>query len=252
MNNTNQKYYLKMKRHLLNTSRTNKIDQMSLNEVEALAIRTTKESDIGYAMLEYCLIRRKRLLNDMFDPTPEDVERFRHIAQMLVSKTEMLYRNAGKIFRELNNRYNSGDCGDFSSFYVEAKMTRDWVEDFFIGLNNGTDTDTPEAAEILSEYISGHGDGGLLDVSLYYQENNGYDIEEYIAGAFSLEVQSGIVDTTWEDYLFDIYPVFKGIPICYALHHLFDHTLYSMQDILDITEVRTEIKIGYINDNRYN
>lgn len=240
-----------IKRKNLSTIFCRKVDKLSLEEVEALTIDLWDEMNSDNDnKIRYCLEHRAHILNDQFAPTPQEVEQFRRVAEMLVEKTEMLYQNAGRIYKELSAKYDSGECGDFPMFCVETTLERDCFEDLFESLNNSNKSNYAKFAEILCDvYYEDYG-GKLSFASLHYKESN-EPIEKYINNVFSCGITNGEVDTAWNcESLYDTYPCLKGIPVCYALHHLATHIAYSMQDILRITNFRSEVKVTYMNDDK--
>lgn len=185
-----------MKKRRLSNEFCHRVDKLSLEDVEVFAIDLWDDMDLANDMkIRYCLEHRAQILNDQFNPTPQNVEQFRRVSELLIEKTEILYRNATKIFREQCAKYNAGENGDFSSFSVKTSLERDSFEDFFEELNGDTTSDYNKFGEILGDVYSGDFSGNLCGIELLYKESR-EPIEKYIEDIFSTEIIDGKVDTT--------------------------------------------------------
>jgi len=237
----------------LNSPFYRNIDKMPLAEVESFAIDIWKDwqderSVVNEERLETCLIYRNSLLNKQFRLTKQEFERFRFVANLLIEKTEMLFRNSRKIYRQLYEQMKNGEGGDFSDFCVEASISVPY---------NGTDSvwdiedyagsDYYKFAEILDDFYSDKRSLCCMTNRLDYREDIEPD-DKYFAQRFGCYYDENLeIETDWHDWLGNLFPMLKKIPVCYALHELFDHTHYSLQDIIRINDVWSEVKVVWQN-----
>ena len=235
-----------MKRRRLSNIFCCKVDKLSLEEIEAFILDLWEDMDSDNDMkIRYCLEHRADILNKQFSPTPQNVEQFRRVSELLIEKTEILYRNATIIFREQCAKYDAGEYGDFPSFSVKTLLVHDSFEDFFEELNGDTRSDYNKFGEILGDVYSDDFGGNLYGRELFYKESR-EPLEKYIEDAFSSEITDGKVNTTRAcGSLYKNYPELNGIPVCFALYQLATYLPYSIEDIIRLTNFRSEVKVTY-------
>jgi hypothetical protein len=228
------------------------VDAMTLAQVEELAedIWETwkrKNSNEEKEKLDYCLRRRQRLLHDGFRLTDEEFARFGVVAEMLIDKTRLIHRNASWIYREAWERMKSGG-GDFSDFELKAaiRVVYDGEESVF-DMEDDSGSDYVKFAEILEDFYSD------LDYLQPMCHEPGYDSDatlddDFFYSMFGCDFDDDHkIDTTWHDWLGHRFPRLTEVPVCHALHNLFDHTHYSLPDIIRINDVWSEVSVKWQN-----
>lgn len=230
------------------------VDRMELDRVETLAADIwddgiCRQDDM--ANLAYCLWRRKELLNDQFRLTEEGLDRFRIVAGLLAEKTLLVFRNMCRISRDLHERIQSGCGGDFNDFNIEATVSICYDgEESIVDIDDnpgGRDSDYHRFAEILA---SGKIDGRFpqcLSTDLSYGKDKILG-EIEIQGLFAADLDDNFnIDPTWHHWLGKRFPRLLEVPVCHALHNLFHHGAYSLQDIVRINDVWSEVTVTYQN-----
>lgn len=234
------------------------IEAMNLAQVEETAIEIWKQSrkcdcDDWGGLLDACLSRRQDLLNETFQLTDAEFERFKVVSAMLAEKTEMIARNTHRIYTQAHEQMKSGEWCDFTDFNIESSIRvvyEDYSSVFSLPgepeFNNfGT------FAEILADFYDGN------DIAWPY-----YDIMSYDADRTPDEGswrrcddlyynENEELDGTWHDWVGVRFPRLLEVPIYYSMHRLYDHTRYSLPDIIRISELWSEVKIVWQNiENR--
>ncbi len=238
----------------------NSLEGMTLAEVEATAIGFYERWREGHAKQDFerlgdCLIHRAGLLNDGFRLTDEEFERFRAVAEMFIEKTAMMHRNARRVYTEAWERLKHGEAGDFTDFNFTASIHVAYDdENSVLEIEDESGSDYVKFAEILFDYYSESRNPYAGGVSWPMYHEPGYDPDvvpddAFFRDLFSIDLdESGEnIDTTWHMWLRDRFPRLLEVPVCHALHNLFDHSHYSLPDIIRIDDVWSEIRVEWQN-----
>lgn len=201
------------------------IDSYSLHRLSSEEIET----------IEDLLADRKHILNEMFQPTDENMARFRAINQRLFKLTENLHRRF-KIIESKSAIFS--DCQDFDDDYeIEG-----WLRHVF----NGTESILALPDD---EYYGTR--FALMIKTLYelYEEKGLQNIES--AYHESAPLDDGV---SWDEPPYRGKPEFDDIVICHAVHDLTNHKAYSIPDLLRLNDFwcEVQIKIQSITDQKGN
>lgn len=175
-------------------------------------------------MVEKMLYQRMRILNDMFQPTDENMQRFRVINQHLL-----------KLTQNLHNRFNImetkipviADCQEFDDDYV----IEGWLRYVFDGA---------ESILTLTDDAYYGSQFALMIKTLYelYEHKALENIESVYSepGPFD-------DDDSWSVPLLGDKKEFKNIVICHAVHNLTCHKAYSIPDLLRLNDFWCEVQV---------
>lgn len=232
----------------------NAVSEMTIPEVERAAVGywqswtkrgSGNEQEIKIK-LDFCLMHRRNLLNNHFQLTNQEFERFRVVATLFAEKTEMVFRNTRRIYKQLHEEMKSGAGGDFSDFYVEASIQACYNDtDSIVSIEDDSGSDYAQFAEILDtvsgDYVA------MMAKRLDYNPDATPD-DKFFRGYFCCEYDEYLqLNTTWHLRIGMEFPKLLEIPVCYALHQLSDHVHYSLPDIIRINDVWSEVRVGYQN-----
>lgn len=174
--------------------------------------------------IEELLAGRKHILNGMFQPTDENMARFRAINQRLFELTENLHRRF-KIIESKSATFS--DCPDFDDDYeIEG-----WLHYIFNGAESVLSL--PDDRYYGSRFA-------LMIKTLYelYEEKGIQNIES--AYHESAPLDDGV---SWDEPPYRGMPEFDDIVICHAVHDLTNHKAYSIPDLLRLNDFWCEVQI---------
>lgn len=196
------------------------LDKLTMDEVETI---------------EGLLAERKHILNEMFQPTDENIARFRTINQRLFELTENLHRRF-KIIESKSAIFS--DCPDFDDDYeIEG-----WLRHVFDGTESVLAL--PDDEYYGSKFA-------LMIKTLYelYEEKGLQNIES--AYHESAPLDDGV---SWAEAPYCGKPEFDDIVICHAVHDLTNHKAYSIPDLLRLNDFwcEVQVKIQSITDQKGN
>ncbi len=231
-----------------------KIDKMNLAEVEDLIEEVWEKLllEAGgfetYKLLEDCLRHRRFILNDGFRLTDQELARFRVVAGMFVEKSELILRNVLRIYRQAHEQMKSGNGGDFSGFCVEASVRVVYGRESPIWkMEDDSGSNYHAMAEILECHYADISSQWPMSRYFPYRPDETFD-EEFYNNLFGADFDgNGKIDTTRHDGVVSKFSKLLEVPVCNALHNLFDHTCYSLPDIIRINDVWSEVSVTWQN-----
>lgn len=171
-----------------------------------------------YSLLE----KRRRILNDLFFPSKENIHRFKAVNERLYSLTVQLH-NRVKTLEE--KRSLVMDCPEFDDDYEVYGTLRYCFnsEESVLNLNDNGD----------------YGSDFMLMIKLIADFSYGTVNEniEYFRGS------STIIDDgqSWNEDPFAGRKEFDSIIICHAVHQLTNHQLYSIPDLIRLNDFWAEV-----------
>ncbi|GMO41642.1 MAG: hypothetical protein Ta2F_17590 [Termitinemataceae bacterium] len=213
------------------------IDAFSLAELEQLALRYSQLTptfkrpymcDIDPPVLHNLLSRRAYLLNaQAFYATPEIIERYLIVNEHFKSALHNAALEAQSLATELDERVKNKGAS-MPDYSIEIEL---WP---FIAMNDPeNEGETIESDKPIDQ---------LLQRIL---PNMSYDWKAILKK-----------DHVYGDNWFDLCGIdsdkLKGQEICYPMHELWEHTVWSIHDIILINLINTSIEIIYWHQNWQN
>ena len=167
---------------------------------------------------------RRHILNDMFQPTEENMQRFQAVNARLYSLTQQLFRRIRSVEEK---RPMVMDCSDFDDDYeIEGTLRYAFnSEKSVLKLND--DESYGSNFTLMIKLIA--------DLSFDTVKEN---IE--MISHRSIPLDDG---QSWNGYPFIGHQEFDGIIICHAVHQLTDHQLYSIPDLIRLNDFWAEVKL---------
>ena len=200
-----------------------KFESCTVEQLEEVILAHWDEvQEVDQKLKDYMAIRQWKI-NDAFEWSPENMEKFLSLNQQLISCFEKIKKEAEAIIQTLQKRIDGED--DFlNGFYIDACVTPyiyvpDEVGTFWEA-ENGMEMILSEALNEFElprlDWISKVED--LNDI-IYLNRNCNCNKEPHFKGKF------------------------EGHFISHAMHDLYDHSCWSFSDIIRINKLWTEIKV---------
>jgi hypothetical protein len=204
------------------------LENMALHNIQLMRKKEERHKNA----IEEMLFVRKMKLNNEFVFTQGNIEKILRLNQRFMECFEKLKKESAAIVEELEAKINNNDPF-LQDYEIEAKVTP-----FILA----QDEDSGECVEphsgiyellrdVLPDFILQFDPRCLLKQHQFYQEN---------------EIHCD-KSTNWNNLVGAKNGELADHYISYALHELYDHTLYSISDILKINELWVEIKVTYQN-----
>jgi hypothetical protein len=210
-----------------------KIENQSVSEIETIAIglsrKLTKGRSRGMLALRLILGERQHKLNKDFVFTPEHIEKFIWIDEEIKKCLNSLRKEGEEKVKELELIIKN-EKSYFIDYEIEAVINPRiliWKEEF-------QSLCEPDEDDGIIDVIDGYHydtffrlkfDPRHLDHSLYFEEFNTIDNWNTMVGAKNNE--------------------FENYHIGYGMHELYEHSLWSLSDIMKINDFWCELKVEY-------
>lgn len=170
------------------------------------------------------LLRERRdILNEMFQPTENNLAPFRKVNDKLYHLTMALNERVKKIVAKKNILLDSADFDD--DYELEGTLK-------FVFNDESSICHLPD-----DDY---YGSNFAVMIKTLYEVYSHSGIESIV----SINEHRGPLDDgeSWYEYPFNRFPEFKDFIICYAAHALTDHKLYSIPDLLRLNDFWSEVE----------
>lgn len=170
------------------------------------------------------LLRERRdLLNKMFQPTEDNLTLFRKVNDELYRLTMALNERVKKFVAKKNILLDSSDFDD--DYELEGTLK-------FVFNDESSICHLPD-----DDY---YGSNFAVMIKTLYEVYVDYGIESIV----TINEHHGPLDdgVSWYEYPFNRFPEFKDFIICYAVHDLTDHKLYSIPDLLRLNDFWSEVE----------
>jgi hypothetical protein len=179
--------------------------------------------------LKICLFARRRKINDIFEWTPENINELLNLNQKLINCFEKLKNEAISIAKTFQKRIEEKD--DFlHDFEIEAKITP------FVYMLDGSGM-FYEAENGIERILM----DSLDEYSVLYHH---FKLNETTDSEINMIYLN--IEQNWSnDSIFG--GKFDGQFISQAIHDLYDHTCWSIPDILKINHLWTELRVVHQN-----
>jgi MoaA/NifB/PqqE/SkfB family radical SAM enzyme len=205
----------------------------------------------SFEKLENCLKRRKTLLNEMIECTPENLKRIRAVIKYFDKEKKILVEKGKQLHTQMQQHFLQKEDDIFSNFYIKLLMTvsgNSDHEDSILHLpDDHSHSNYLKMAECLSKFYYKK-----------YNERHSFELFEAV-----LHYKVDIFNQIWDDEMDykrnkdthcwsyscygDKFPELWKLPVDGSFHDLFGSSryssLYAFQDIIRINEVWSEAKI---------
>lgn len=166
---------------------------------------------------------RRDILNEMFQPTEANLARFCKVNEELYRLTMALDERVKKFISKKELLFDSLDFDDD----YELEGTLKYVFNDKTSICCLTDDNY-------------YGSNFAVIIKILYEVYAHSGIESIV----TLNEHRGPLDdgASWDEYPFNRFPEFKDFIICYAVHDLTDHKLYSIPDLLRLNDFWSEVE----------
>lgn len=166
---------------------------------------------------------RRDILNEMFQPTEANLARFCKVNEELYRLTMALDERVKKFISKKELLFDSLDFDDD----YELEGTLKYVFNDKTSICCLTDDNY-------------YGSNFAVMIKILYEVYAHSGIESIV----TLNEHRGPLDdgVSWDEYPFNRFPEFKDFIICYAVHDLTDHKLYSIPDLLRLNDFWSEVE----------
>ena len=222
------------------------LEKMTLPELEQeiknLCTATGSDIDTEYEheKIMACLRVRISKLNKIFECTPENIERLHRVANLIKDRTAMLYKKGNQLYEQMWRVWQANENEPFNDFYVELSLNISYNDEHSV-LNlpeDGTGSNYLFMAEVLNSFYF---ENGVIENLIVCDTRNYYP--DTPARKFQFSEVDGKIDEWSEGWFFEKFPKLKGLPITLEFHNLLFHSYYSLQDIIRINDVWSEVKV---------
>lgn len=190
---------------------------------------------------------RRLLLDKMFAYTDEEVEAFERVNGLLSTLRKQMYNRTVELYRTML-RY--GVSSDFDDDYnVEGTLNSgidffpaDEEYDGVVHLSNDKyyGSDFGYMLYVLRENEAAHkgSSTNIEECFVRHRQTNTHEMKDEELHCDWRALDDGVSWIEWHKH-----PKFDHINVCYALHSMFDHHLYSLADIVRLNDFEVEAKI---------
>ena len=216
------------------------IEKMTLPELEQFIETLCEDDTVNREKIDACLRRRKIMLNDIFECTPDNVERLFCMANLVKERVAMLHDKGNNLYGQMCKLWSDEKNQPFNDFNVEISLRICFNDEETSILHLDDDrsgSNYVRMAEILDDfYYDSFNQGNLImSDTIDYQEGNNEKIFEF------LEVDGRIDD--WSEWSSDKFPELQDLPVVWEFHNLLYHGNYALQDIIRVNDVWSEAKV---------
>ena len=172
--------------------------------------------------LEDLLLRRREILNDLFVPSSSNIERLKRVNDYLYDLTLRLHQRVRQMVSKKSDWFDQPDFDDSYNLegtlmfhYNDEDSVLKFEDDGYYG------SDFPSLIKIITEFH-----------------------KRYSPAIHQFYPDSELLDDgkSWNEYPFHDRE-FENIIICYAVHDLCDHKLYSIPDLLRLNDFWAEVHL---------
>ena len=169
------------------------------------------------------LQERRDILNELFQPTEANLAQFCKLNDELYRLTMALNERVKRIVSKKDILLDSNDFDD----NYELEGTLKFVFNDETSISRLPDDDY-------------YGSNFAVMIKTLYEVYVDYGIESIV----TINEHHGPLDdgVSWYEYPFNRFPEFKDFIICYAVHDLTDHKLYSIPDLLRLNDFWSEVE----------
>jgi hypothetical protein len=205
-----------------------KLESFSVDELEILALDYASlnhhnvhyEPGIFCSILTWILLTRSHKLNRNFEPASMDIDHYLHLNDRIESSLKKAVAEAKNLVPPLDKRIKEKDPF-LDDYEIRIKL---------IPLIIVEDQTTKERYEV---------ENGIYRLLCDTSPNFSYRLEE-------LTVKDNLMfEENWYDLCGMPRDKLIGHHICYFMHEIWEHTHWSIPDILHINEVWTEVCLRY-------
>lgn len=169
------------------------------------------------------LFERRDILNEMFQPTEDNLALFCKVNDEVYSRTMALNERVKKIVAKKNTLLDSPDFDD--DYELEGTLK-------FVFNDESSICHLPD-----DDY---YGSNFAVMIKTLYEVYSDSGIESIV----TINEHCGPLDNgvSWYEYPFNRFPELEGFILCYAVHDLTDHKLYSIPDLLRLNDFWSEVE----------
>lgn len=180
-------------------------------------------SEVVREEVKHLLRERRDILNDMFQPTEENLDYFCKINDELYRLTVALNERVKKFVGKKDILLDSPDFDD--DYELEGTLK-------FVFNDESSICHLPD-----DDY---YGSKFAVMIKTLYEVYSHSGIESIA----TINEHRGPLDdgVSWYEYPFNRFPEFKDFIICHAVHDLTDHKLYSIPDLLRLNDFWSEVE----------
>ncbi|MDR2971199.1 MAG: leucine-rich repeat domain-containing protein [Bacteroidales bacterium] len=218
---------------------THPIEKMTLPELEQSLETLVSDKNADRDKIDYYLSQRKEKLENMFECTPENVERLHFMANLIKERTTMLYEKGNQLYEQMYKLWKDGQNKPFVDFYIELSLQISFNDETSILHldDDKTGSNYVRMAEILDDfYFDTYNRSNLI-------LHNRIDFDAEKQKIFKFVDHDSKTDNWGESDFFDLFPELQKLPIVHEFHNLLFHTHYALQDIIRINDVWSEAKV---------
>lgn len=168
------------------------------------------------------LLVRRDILNEMFQPTEANLAQFRKINDELNRLTMALNERVNKFIAKKDLLLDSPDFDD--DYELEGTMKFVYNDESSICHLSDDDYYGSNFDVMIKTLYEAYSHSGIESIVTINEHRDPLDDGE-----------------SWYEYPFNRLPEFKDSIICYAVHDLTDHKLYSIPDMLRLNDFWTEV-----------
>jgi hypothetical protein len=221
MKNIETEKTLEKLKKLSHKNQRDKLKKYSIEILELLAVEIYEKSYKRNDLLDIILFERAVKLDDNFEWTNENKQKFLNVNDKFMQIFESAYNEALSSAFELESRIKNNDKF-IKDYEIEIEITPYMHKQFYDDKKNnfGYVLSEPESNNSIIEYSFGHSnyDSEIKEKPVYLDKSMNWNIEYF-------------GDTFNDNY------------ICYAIHRLLDTDRWSFYDIININKIWADVEV---------
>jgi len=213
------------------------IEKMTLPELEHLIEELFDEMEANRREIDACFSRRKSVLRDMFECTPENVKRLHCIANLVKDNTKMLHDKGNQLYAQMCKLWHDGENKSFTDFYIEISLRICFNDEETSILpldDDNSGSNYVRMAELIDDFRNEYRSNLILPSTI---ETGGMEFFKFV------DSDDGNADDWGCPYFFNQFPELRDMPITWEFHNLLFHSQYALQDIIRMNDIWCEAKV---------
>ena len=193
------------------------------------------------------LSRRRELINSTFEFSEKNLARLSNVLEIIVSKSDLLRTEAHKMYDLLTTQIKCSSDTSFIDFRIELQLFISFNgKNSVLKIGEETGRDFMKTFEIIEE-VHNPIESNLMSSHRDLDSDTMQDIDEIYKYWEEISIGCKNYEDWGEPAFFEKNPQCRELPINYEAHRLLFHTLFSLEDIIRINDIWSEMHVIYLN-----
>jgi len=192
--------------------------------------------EANHRKIDACFSRRKSVLRDMFECTPENVKRLHCVANLVKDNVKTLHDKGNQLYAQTLKLWHNGENKPFTDFYIKISLCVCFndAETSILPLDDDkSGSNYVRMAELIDDFRDEYRSNLILSST----------IETGSTEFFSADDDDNDDDDWGCPCFFNQFPELRDMPITWEFHDLLFHSEYALQDIIRVNDIWCEAKV---------